>query len=82
MDRNNTARKLRTTTEKILLLRFRRAAKRGTMACYFLLPPHVTDVCWWVADLVRKTVSKIKYMGKEKSERKIKCLSLSWLNVV
>jgi len=27
-------------------------------------------------------VSKIKYMGKEKSERKIKCLSLSWLNVV
>jgi hypothetical protein len=82
LDKNNTARKLRTTIKKILLLRFRRAAKRGTMACYFLLPPHVTDVCWRVADLVRKTVSKIKYMGKGEIRKENKCLSLSWLNDV
>ena len=82
MDRNNTARKFRTTSEKILLLRFRRAAKRGTMACYFLLRPHVTDVCWRVADLLGKTVSKIKYMGKGEIRKENKCLSLSWLNDV
>jgi hypothetical protein len=52
------------------------------MACYFLLRPHVTDVCWRVADLLGKTVSKIKYMGKGEIRKENKCLSLSWLNDV
>jgi hypothetical protein len=42
----------------------------------------VTDICWRVADLVRKTVSKIKYMGKGEIRKENKCLSLSWLNDV
>ena len=35
----------------------------------------MTDICWRVADLVRKTVSKtIKYMGKGEIRMENKCL--------
>lgn len=85
MVKNKTTRKPRITTEKTLFLRLGQAATRGTMGRYFLLPPHVTDVYWSVADL-GKSVSGVKCMGeKEKSEIRKKKKSLSfrlpWLDM-